>query len=64
MAWTESSKSWWTIKKPKHMEEEERWVYVKTNKTFYSPLASWANPYFLGLNLAIDGLARIFQASI
>jgi hypothetical protein len=29
-------------------------------QTFYSPLASWASPYFSGLDLAIARLAHIF----
>ena len=33
-------------------------------QTFYSPLASWASPYFSGLDLAIVGLAHILQALI
>ena len=29
--------------------------------TFYNPLASWANPKFMGLDLAITGLGPYFS---
>jgi hypothetical protein len=34
---------------------------LETIQTFYSPLASWVSPYFLGLDLARVGLAHIFK---
>ena len=37
-------------------------TFVVSIHTFYNPLASWASPYFSRLDLAIVGLAHLFEA--